>query len=237
MNARLCDDTGSWGPLAGVWKQSGDDIFIEHPDVGKTYYMGIGDDTPEAIFEISASGTGDDLFMLSTDEGGDGDALVVKGDGKVGIGETNPISTVVVKGVGVSSATSSLLVVNDNGDTMLFVRDDRKVSIGQTGSMDKELEVNGAIDVEVAGRDSLVRFQDTTGGTWYSMGIDTSDGGSFKINFGGSLGDADDFRMTTSGDVVIGGSLSFDNGANSGALQVEWVADGASPGYYATYAP
>ena len=237
MATRVCDENGNWEPLTGVWEQSGDNIFVQSPDAGVEYHVGIGDATPEAVLEVSAANTGDDLLMLSRDEDNDGDALVVKGSGRVGIGGNDPGSMLVINGAGITAATSSLLVVDNNGDTILFVRDDKRVSIGQTGTMDNELEVNGAIDVEVAGRDSVVRFQETTGGTWYSMGIDRSDGGKFKINFGGGLGANDHFSMSPTGDVVIGGSLTLDNGINVGGVQVDWVADAAQPGFYATYAP
>ena len=237
MEARLCDANAAWGPLAGLWDQNVDDVYLKHPTAGTDYFVGIGDDTPDAVLEVAADNTAADLLMLSTDDGNDGDAMIVKGNGRVGLGDTDPGSMLVVQGAGISNATSSLLVVDANGDTMFFVRDDSRVSIGQTGTMDNELEVNGAIDIEVAGRDSVVRFQDTTGGTWYTMGIDRSDGGRFKINFGGSLGASNDFEMTPTGDVTIGGSLSINDGTNEGEFQMDWVPDATRPGFYATYAP
>jgi hypothetical protein len=158
-------------------------------------------------------------------------------NGKVGIGTTTPQSTLAIRGVGITNATSSLLVTDDNDNDLFFVRDDGKVSIGVTGAMDSKLEVNGNIDLEVSNRDSQIRFQDTATNTWYSIGIDRSDGGLLRINFGGTVGAANHFSMTSDGDITIGGTISVNDGANQGAVKIRYVPDVAQPGFYATYAP
>jgi hypothetical protein len=40
--------------------------------------------------------------------------------------------------------------------------------------------------------------------TFYSMGLDVSDGGKFKINYGANIGDNDHFTMDTAGNVGLG---------------------------------
>jgi len=53
--------------------------------------VGIQDDTPDAKLEVSADGqTTPDLFMLSSNDDGDGDRFIVKNNGNVGIGYTDP---------------------------------------------------------------------------------------------------------------------------------------------------
>lgn len=237
---RVCEDSGLWEPI-GLWDKDGLNVFLDNPDPENNFFVGIGDSTPDAVFEISGKNLGDDLLMLSSDENTDGDFLVVKGNGRVGIGDPNPGSMMVIHGAGISDATSSLLVVDDNGDAILFVRDDGRVGVGvgptDLMSMDSRLTVSGNIDLKVSGADSQIRFQETDSGAWYSMGIDKSDGGKFKINFGSSVGETNQFIMTPSGDLILGKSVTLKDGANEGEVQVQWVADPIKPGYYATYAP
>ena len=69
--------------------------------------FGIGDDSPDAHLEVSANGsTGDNIFLLSSDDGNDGDLLTVTESGNVGIGTTSPSAKLDVWGnltVGTSS--------------------------------------------------------------------------------------------------------------------------------------
>lgn len=88
-----------------------------------------------------------------------------------------------------------------NGTVQMVIKDGN-VGIG-TASPDNKLEVNGAIEIEVDNADSKLRFHDP-GNAWYSMGIDQSDGGQFKLNYGGNIGDSNHFVMTSGGKVGIG---------------------------------
>jgi hypothetical protein len=76
------------------------------------------------------------------------------------------------------------------------------VGIGTTNP-DNKLEVNGSIEIQVDDADNKLRFHDP-GQYWYSVGIDRSDSGKFKINRGGNIGDNNDFTLTTGGNVGIG---------------------------------
>jgi hypothetical protein len=51
--------------------------------------------------------------------------------------------------------------------------------------------------------DSWITFQDPSS-WWYSMGIDQSDTGKFKLNCGGNVGDANHFTMTAVGNFGFG---------------------------------
>ena len=156
----------------------------------------------------------------------------------VGIGLQNPTSKLMVRGSGTTNTSSGLQVTNGAGISALFVRDDQKVQIGQTNlNAENMLEVGGNIEIEIPGADSRLRFPNSNSGVWYSMGIDVSDTNKFKINLGNDLGQTDQFSMTTTGDVEIGGSLTVkSNGVNKGQIKLQYVA-GAEAGYYATYAP
>lgn len=53
--------------------------------------MGYYDNSPEAVFELTGTGTADtELFMISSTASADGDTFTVKRNGKVGIGTNNP---------------------------------------------------------------------------------------------------------------------------------------------------
>jgi hypothetical protein len=54
--------------------------------------VGISDPYPDARLEVSAFGSDADLFMLSSDNNTDGDIMVVKNNGSVGINTTSPDS-------------------------------------------------------------------------------------------------------------------------------------------------
>ncbi len=154
---------------------------------------------------------------------------------KVGIGVANPSARLTVQGTGITSASTSLLVTDSGTNPLLFVDDAGNTGIGRNNP-DNRLDVNGSLEIEVENADSKLRFQDPND-SWYSMGIDRSDAGKFKINYGANIGDLDQFIMTQAGNVEIGGTLKLKaNGTNSGYLKVQYIG-GANAGYYATYAP
>lgn len=78
------------------------------------------------------------------------------------------------------------------------------VGIGtSTLSPDSRLQVNGTIEIKVDDADSKLRFHDP-GNAQYSMGIDQSDKGKFKLNAGPELGEAAQLVMSSSGNIGIG---------------------------------
>ena len=226
---------GEWGSVSGVWDRQGTDIYVLESDTINGFHIGVGDFTPEAMLELSGGGGGDDLLMLSSDEDLDGDIFVVKGDGKVGIGEKNPSAKLVIHGDTIG-ANPSLLVEDDNNDQVFLVQDDGKVGVGQTLSMNSEFEVNGSIDLEVFNRDSQVKFLDANSGNSFSIGLDETDG-NLKINFGPNVGNVNHFTMTPDGAIILGREIEIDTNGDRGAVKVRYVPDLTKPGYYATYAP
>ncbi|MHC4698154.1 MAG: hypothetical protein ACYTFA_15580, partial [Planctomycetota bacterium] len=67
--------------------QVGEDSFIVTAD----NWVGVNDQSPDAKLEVSVDGNlTPDLFMLSSDDDLDGDRLIVKNNGDVGIGTASP---------------------------------------------------------------------------------------------------------------------------------------------------
>ncbi|MCK5613431.1 hypothetical protein KAR91_66790, partial [Candidatus Pacearchaeota archaeon] len=75
----------------------------------------IGENNPEGLLEVSASGsTAKDLFLLSSDDGTDGDLFIVKGTGEVGIGTNAPGAGTKLH---VKSSTLATIVKIENAST------------------------------------------------------------------------------------------------------------------------
>lgn len=60
--------------------------------------LGIGEDSPEAILEVSASNVSRDYFKISSDDDNDGDILSVIANSNVGIGTDTPSTTFDLNG-------------------------------------------------------------------------------------------------------------------------------------------
>ena len=90
----------------------------------------------------------------------------------------------------------------ENNSRLFIDRNNGNIGIG-TAAPDNRLEVNGAIEIQVEDADCRLRFHNP-GKNWYSMGIDHSDEGKFKINSGPDLGYNEFFTMDYSGNVGIG---------------------------------
>ena len=230
------DVTGEWKPVGGVWTEEADTVFLDDADF-PNLKVGIGDSSPEAIFEISGSGGGlDDLFLVSDDDNDDGNFMTVKNDGKLGVGTNNPTSLVTIQDSGPTGDSAIFQVIDTNGVDVMFANDIGNIRFGDTvpGVLDNQVEVLGSLEVEDDGVESKLRFKSP--GTFYSMGVDLADN-KFKLNNGSNVGDNPHFVMDTNGDITIGGSLTVkNNGVDTGEVKVNYVG-GVSPGYYATYAP
>ncbi len=82
----VCGDSDSEALL--VWRMEG--AMIHPIDIDGNLFVGIGDESPDALIEISASGLANDLLMLSSDDANDGDILRVQSNGNIGIGSRTP---------------------------------------------------------------------------------------------------------------------------------------------------
>ena len=77
--------------------QVGEGTFV----VTENNWVGINEVTPDAKLEVSVDGQPTpDLFMLSSNDNKDGDRFIVKNNGNVGIGTTNPDYRLVVEDAG-----------------------------------------------------------------------------------------------------------------------------------------
>jgi hypothetical protein len=68
---------------------------------------------------------------------------------QVGIGTVTPTSKLEVKGTGTTAATSAANFTDNNGSSLLYVRDDGNVGIGTT-TLNAKLDVNGTINASGA---------------------------------------------------------------------------------------
>ena len=104
-------------------------------------YVGINDLTPDAKLEVSVDGQAiPDLFMLSSDDNGDGDRFIVKNNGNVGIGTQTPSDKLHVF---TTDAEEKITIETTDayGVTSLHFRDynsDAEIRwIGEEGSTDR----------------------------------------------------------------------------------------------------
>jgi sporulation protein YlmC with PRC-barrel domain len=129
--------------------------------------------------------------------------MIVKADGKVGIGTSNPSSLLDIKGTGNSSATSSLSISNSTASSILFVRDDVKIGVG-TFSPEQMLSVNGGVNIDHSNSnngtiDNALKF----GGNNSGEGIGskrTQGSGQYALDFYTSYSS----RMTITNDGKVG---------------------------------
>jgi len=95
--------------------------------------VGIGDEYMDAHLEVSADGgSGGSAFMVSSDDDNDGDLLIVKEDGNVGIGDTSPDAVLEITS---SMGGSDLFMISSTagGDGDIFTVDSSgNVGIGTT---------------------------------------------------------------------------------------------------------
>ncbi len=77
--------------------------------------LGIGDSGPDSLLEVSASGGAKDLLMLSADDSGDGDLLIVKNDGDLGLGLSLPTAQLhIAAGTATASTAPIKLTAGTN---------------------------------------------------------------------------------------------------------------------------
>lgn len=67
--------------------------------------------------------------------------------------------------------------------------------------------LSGTLEIDVGSGDPIIIF-DTQGADKFTIGVDDSDSDTFKINSGSTLATTSDFRMDSSGNVTIQGSLT-----------------------------
>jgi hypothetical protein len=143
---------------------------------------------------------------------------------------------------GVNTVSNGFVIApHRDGVSGLRINNNGNVGIGGSLSVSADFATNGNIEVGRGDNlDTKLRFHNHNQ-AWYSMGIDMSDAGKFKINSGGNIGDVAHFTMDGNGNVGIGttapnsklviynGSdgISFNPGVASGIGFNRNVSDGA----------
>ena len=150
------DGDGEFG-FGVPWIQTGDTLFttdLANNNLG----VAIGENSPDAYLEVSASGTaGTTLLMLSSDDNNDGDRLIVTTAGNMGVNDTTPDALLEVSASG-GGADLLMLSSNDGSDgDRLIVENNGDVGIGITNPPD-DLTVSGG------GGDILQRISIENGG-------------------------------------------------------------------------
>ncbi len=104
-----------------------------------TGLTGIGDDSPDAMLEVTTAGTANAFLMISSSAGGDGDLFIIDTAGNVGIGDTSPDSILEVATGGtardyfmITSVTDgNILIVDSAGNMGLGVSSETAFGGGQ----------------------------------------------------------------------------------------------------------
>ena len=92
MNAGVTKEE-SLRKIHGVYGTEGDSRFRVREDAVFDKKLGVGDVDPDATLEVNGT------FMVSDSASGDGNRLIIDGDGDVGIGVTDPQSKLAVNGI------------------------------------------------------------------------------------------------------------------------------------------
>lgn len=111
----------------------------------------------------------------------------------------------------------NLVVPNDTNNIL-------QVLASGTGIAQLDIEAQGTgaafIDILSGGDDSYIRFRQTTAAEIWTMGLDDSDGDSFKISDASGLGSNERFKITTAGAVSLGSSGSNQTHVINGILSI-----------------
>lgn len=75
--------------------------------------VGVGDLTPDAQLEVSNNGGSTTPFMVSSDDSTNGDYLIVKSTGYIGMGSTSPVSKLDILGTATISNGADLTIANN----------------------------------------------------------------------------------------------------------------------------
>ncbi len=164
---------------------------------GTNNRVGINDSMPNAKLEVSANGGTDDLFMISSDDNTDGDLMIVKNNGNVGIGTNTPLGELYVA----DSASISSIIIDGATNFGSVLR------LSTAGSMLWDMfsdPFNGnKLQFSAAGADRLMSFTQTG-----------------NVGIGTGLGNPQN-RLDVEGGAVIGATYSGTNTAPTNGLLVE----------------
>jgi hypothetical protein len=258
-NSNVLSVTNSTGNLGGMFYENaagamklelrpasgGADVSLEAGSGADNYILsgnfGIGDAGPDAVLEVSASGGTTDLLMLSSDDNNDGNRLIVKNSGNVGIGTINPsfLLQVAKADTGTFSAgtssTAAIGIINtdttNNNSDMINFGMTNSVGINVTGVRLVGVMTNHTSGTETA--DFAVVTRNTGGALGERM----------RINSVGSVGIGTTLTAANTGLAIMNGNVGigtwsagaglqvnntinyaseFDNGSKGGAFTIDW---------------
>jgi len=137
--------------------------------------------------------------------------LVVRGDGRVGIGTSSPNASLQIDGLGVASGTSSLLIRNSGGTNELFrVRDDGMVVVGANTSVTTQ----NSAQISVFSASANTNLVLTPKGTGAFIVGPAPNGAVAGGNARGTY--AVDLQQVRNGNIQVA------SGANSGIFSGQW---------------
>ena len=216
---------GAWGPMVGIWENDGADSISLVDTAIATFRVGINDPNPDAMLEVSGDGTTDDLFMLSSDDGNDGDLLTVDSSGNVGLGgATSPQAR-----LDLGNSAGDIRIYDDNGTAHVF---------GDAAGP------NDGITLRTTGNPAA-------GEPIFSV-LSSGNSERLRVEHDGALKTTNFLEVDGTNPSYIAGNLNVgDTGAGTQTLNVNggiWMEDGAGDGgilqvdcnltnCYAVYAP
>lgn len=163
---------------------------VEVLSINTTAHVGIQDVSPEAVFEVTGTGTSDDeLFMVSSVAANDGDIFTVRRNGNVGIGSNTPIGLLNVNGAATGKA---LTILNETGDQDIFVasasgtnrftiKNDGNVGIGTTSPGAKLNLSSGSIKIGTSDCNNSFCLDESGFHTGWDYTITNHNGGSLLL--------------------------------------------------------
>ena len=201
---------GIVGPIAD-FNVSGSSIFYGN--------VGIGDATPDALLEVSASGGASPLLMLSSDDGNDGDRMIVKNDGNVGIGTTTPIGLLDLNRSGTLSA--EVIASGIASQSVYHTADTTGMAVLQLQNLNSGIGADMRFMTANDAGNYLAFASPSTGHTGVLFGVTRSTGdfifGSARDLVIGTIADNKDIKFGTGNDEIV---MTIEDGAGANALNI-----------------
>lgn len=231
--------TGTFGPAAGEWERAvnNNDIYPIDTATNPDIKIGIGTITPTQQLHIVSDNS---VAGILVEAENDNATIIVQGQTGANGSVFSVTADQTETNIGTVTDTPINFITGDpgtGGGSRLTITDQGQVGIGTTTPA-RDLEVAGGFEVSSSTGAADIVFDGTTGAAAnVQFRAGTNLDGNFEIDLVGNAGDPY-FVVTPGGDVEINGTLSVKNAGEPVAeVQVEYVADGTNPGYYATYAP